>query len=54
MFGGKEQFDLTKRRDEIKNKYCQENNIKLLRIPYWEFDNIENILERELLYNAIN
>ena len=24
-----------KKHDEIKNKYCEDNNIKLLRIPYW-------------------
>lgn len=23
--------------DEIKNKYCEDNNIVLIRIPYWEF-----------------
>jgi len=33
-----------KRKDKIKNKYCNDNNINLLRIPYWEFDNIEKIL----------
>ena len=28
---------------------CFKNiNIKLLRIPYWDFDNIEEILIREL------
>jgi hypothetical protein len=37
-----------KRRDNIKNKYCKDNNIKLIRIPYWEFDNIKNILASEL------
>ena len=26
-------------------------NIKLLRIPYWEFNNIEEILEKELNKN---
>ena len=26
-------------RDEIKNKYCEEKNIVLLRIPYWNFRN---------------
>ena len=31
-------------RDSIKNNYCEEHNIKILRIPYWEYDNIENIL----------
>lgn len=34
--------------DQIKNKYCEQNNIPLLRIPYWEFDTIEEILFREL------
>lgn len=33
-FGGKEALLKTKERDRIKNVYCQENNIKLLRIPY--------------------
>jgi hypothetical protein len=35
--------------DEIKNTYCKNNNIKLIRIPYWEFKNISLILEKELL-----
>ena len=28
----------------IKTNYCLEHNIKLIRIPYWEYDNIEIIL----------
>lgn len=39
-------------RDKIKTNYCLQNNIKLLRIPYWEFDNIESILE-DILYIKI-
>ena len=35
-------------RDTIKTIYCKENNIKLIRIAYWDFDNIEEILEKEL------
>jgi len=35
-------------RDKIKNKYCKENNIRLIRIPYWDFDKIEDILIKEL------
>lgn len=35
-------------RDTIKTIYCKENNIKLIRIPYWDFDRIEEILEKEL------
>ena len=43
-FGGKEYFDLIQKRDTIKTNYCRENNIRLIRIPYWEYDKIENIL----------
>lgn len=31
--------------DDIKNKYCLDNNINIIRIPYWEIDNIEKILK---------
>lgn len=31
-------------RDNIKTEYCINNNIKLLRIPYTEYNNIDNIL----------
>ena len=48
-FGGIESFLKTKKRDEIKNKYCEDNNIKLIRIPYWDFDNIEYIIRKELV-----
>jgi len=41
-FGGEEQLKKTQQNDKIKNKYCKENNIKLLRIKYTE--NIEEKL----------
>ena len=47
-FGGLDGFIDTKIRDTIKTLYCEKNNIKLIRIPYWDFDNIENILIKEL------
>lgn len=34
--------------DNIKDEYCKNNNIKLVRIPYWEMENIEEILTKEL------
>ncbi len=37
-------LELRQHRDEIKNTYCINNNIELIRIPYWDFDNIETIL----------
>ena len=48
-FGGLEGFIDTKIRDTIKNTYCKKNNIKLIRIPYWDFDNIEKILHKEII-----
>lgn len=47
-FGGEERFKIYKLHDEIKNTYCKQNNIRLIRIPYWEIDNIENILNSQL------
>lgn len=40
----KEQFLRTKRYDAIKNKYCETHGINLIRIPYWERDNIRTII----------
>lgn len=47
-FGGYETFVDRKIRDTIKTNYCKENNIRLIRIPYWDIDNIESILKKEL------
>ena len=47
-FGGLDRFIDTKIRDTIKTEYCKKNNIKLIRIPYWEMKNIENILINKL------
>ena len=48
-FGGIDAFIGTKVRDTIKNIYCNENNIKLIRIPYWNFNNIEIILNEKII-----
>jgi hypothetical protein len=39
-----EKYNDLVRRDNIKNEYCKNKNIALLRIPYWEYDNIDVIL----------
>lgn len=44
----KKQFETLKIHDRRKNKYCKSNNINLLRIPYWDFDNIEEILNKKI------
>lgn len=44
-FGGEEQLKENKLRDSIKREYCIQNNIPLLEIPYWKYDNVDLILE---------
>lgn len=36
-------------RDKIKDDYCLKNNIRLIRIPYWDFKNIKKILNQQLI-----
>jgi hypothetical protein len=45
-------FDTDKKRDQIKNQYCQENNLKLLLIPYWDEKNINKILKMSILSDS--
>jgi hypothetical protein len=40
-------YKTQKIRDNIKNKFCKNNNINLLRIPYWNYNNIKDILNKE-------
>ena len=42
IFGGQSEFEKNKIRDNIKNEYCLNNNIHLIRISY--LDNIEESL----------
>lgn len=43
-----ENFIRVQKHDKIKDEYCQDNNITLIRIPYWEYGNIKNILSLHL------
>lgn len=45
-FGTYDDYKDTIERDELKNNYCKENNIYLLRIPYNYINEIDNILDR--------
>ncbi|ADM73662.1 HNH endonuclease [Lactococcus phage 949] len=47
-FGGEKAFRDTQLRDQIKNDFALSNNIPLLRIPYTEQDNIEQIITNKL------
>ena len=39
--------------DEIKNRICKENNITLIRIPYWEKDEMSEYIIKELLQQEV-
>ena len=44
VFDG-QNFDRMKFHDDLKNEYAEKNGWKLIRIPYWDYDNIENVLK---------
>lgn len=46
-FGGINYLNKIIKNDFIKNNYCLENNIKLLRIPYGDLKNIKYILDEQ-------
>jgi len=47
-WGGEKAFKLQQKKDKIKDDYCKFNNIPLIRIPYWDFKNIDSILTERL------
>jgi hypothetical protein len=47
-WGTEENFKVTQLRDKIKNEYCENKGIPLIRIPYWEKDNAKEIIKKEL------
>lgn len=47
-----EKFEIQKEHDKKKKEYAESHNIELLEIWYWDFDNIEKILEKELAVKA--
>lgn len=42
-------YDKTIEHDDMKNKYCSEHGITILRIPYWDGNKITKILTQQLL-----
>lgn len=51
-FGGLEGLAERQKRDQIKNQYCIEHNIRLIRIPETQFKHMEEILIKELNLNT--
>ena len=45
-------LEICQRRDKIKNDWAKVNNIPLLRIPYWDYDRIEELIEAFILQHT--
>lgn len=41
---GEKAFKTQQKHDKIKDDFCKENGISLLRIPYYKYNNIEEEL----------
>ncbi len=48
IFGGENGFLKTQERDKIKNEFCKERRINLLRIPYTQFNEIEDLISNSI------
>lgn len=44
----REQLEITQTRDNIKREFCTQHNIKMVEVPYWEFDNMESFLRKQI------
>ena len=42
-------LEAQQRRDKIKDEWARKNNIPLLRIPYWDYDRIEELIDAFIL-----
>ena len=49
IWGGTEGFEKTKNNDRIKNEYCLDNNIKLIRINFKEINSVEEIVRKNII-----
>lgn len=49
-----ENLRIVQKHDAIKTQYCKDNNILLIRVPYWENKNLYNFLITQLKQHKIN
>lgn len=49
FFGGLDEFNKCKERDSIKDQIADKGNIKMIRIPYYEYINIDNIIKTKII-----
>lgn len=48
IFGGEEKFQIQQEHDKRKREYAENNGYKLLEIWYYDYNNVDKILDKEL------
>lgn len=51
-WGGKDAFEKRQKYDILKEEYCGIHNIKLIKIPYWDFDKINAEYLQQKIFNG--
>ena len=46
IYGGEEGFERTYKADNIKNKYCYDHGISILRIPHDQLNKVDELVRR--------
>jgi very-short-patch-repair endonuclease len=46
FFGGEPQFKKQRERDLLIDKYCKDNKLDMIRIPYWDMNKIQEYLNK--------
>jgi hypothetical protein len=44
LWGGEEALKKTQQYDKLKDDFCRDNNLLLLRIPYTQYENTESLI----------
>ncbi len=52
-FGGEKAYNELQIRDKVKDKFCMDNDIKLLRIPYYRLSEVDSILNEALMHHRL-
>jgi len=53
FFGGKIGYELIRIKDKIKDQYCLKHGLRLIRIPYYNFNRIDQIIEETIFMQGL-
>lgn len=53
-WNSRENYERLIKSDTLKKEYCNKNNIKLIEIPYWDYENLNETYLMEAIYGTYN